>query len=235
MSQGNFAFLPTVEDPHTITNYWKRLLREMKEPLIPFDLYGNFEQIGELTRSAMSNKSQEERKTDSQFEHLMLLNIKFLLNQLPDLNFNTLKFHVEFFAEVAQQEPYNKMSAYNVAVTVGPNIFRPKFHSKDEILNVGIFYDLLITMIEKRAVLFDKNLAYIDLLKKWGTKVPRSLSRSLSMTGDGIGLSQGEQLSKVLRLKSKRLQDGIYEDDLQLEVNDEDNDEAIEITEKTVD
>ena len=50
----------------------------------------------------MSNKSQEERKSDSQFEHLMLLNIKFLLNQLPDLNFNTLKFHVEFFAEVAQ-------------------------------------------------------------------------------------------------------------------------------------
>ena len=98
------------------------------------------------------------------------------------------------------------MSAYNVAVTVGPNIFRPKFHTKDEILNVGIFYDLLITMIEKRAVLFDKSLGYIDLLKKWGTKVPRSLSKSLSMTGDGVRSSQGEQLSKVLRLKSKQPQ-----------------------------
>ena len=182
----------------------------------------------------MSNKGEEERKSDSQFEHLMLLNMKFLLNQLPDLNFNTLKLHVEFFAEVAEQEPFNKMTAYNVAVTVGPNIFRPKFHSKDEILNVGIFYDLLITMIEKRAVLFDKSLAYIDLLKRWGTKVPRSLRKSLSLTGDGIGLSQGEQLSKVLRLKSQQLQDGNYEDDLQSEVCDDD-DNAIEISLKTVD
>ena len=35
MSKGNFSFMTKVEDPHTVTNYWKRLLREMKEPLIP--------------------------------------------------------------------------------------------------------------------------------------------------------------------------------------------------------
>ena len=65
------------------------------------------------------------------------------------------------------------MTAYNVAVTVGPNIFRPMFHSKNEILNVGIFYDLLIVMIEQQSVLFDKDLTYSDLIKRWGTKVPR--------------------------------------------------------------
>ena len=71
------------------------------------------------------------------------------------------------------------MTAYNVAVTVGPNIFRPKFHTQNEILNVGIFYDLLIVMIEQQSVLFDKGLAYSDLIQRWGTKVPRKLSLSL--------------------------------------------------------
>ena len=56
----------------------------------------------------------------------MLLNLKFLLNQLPELNFITLKFHIEFFREVVKNEKHNRMTAYNMAVTVGPNIFRPK-------------------------------------------------------------------------------------------------------------
>ena len=55
----------------------------------------------------------------------MLLNIKFLLNQLPRLNFNTLKFHIEFLSEVSTHVSVNKMTPYNLAVTVGPNIFRP--------------------------------------------------------------------------------------------------------------
>ena len=57
------------------------------------------------------------------------------------------------------------MTAYNVAVTVGPNIFRPKFHSKNEILNVGIFYDLLEKMIDNHTELFDKTLTCKSLVK----------------------------------------------------------------------
>ena len=39
LSQGNLNILQTVEDPHLIANYWKRLLREMREPLITFEQY----------------------------------------------------------------------------------------------------------------------------------------------------------------------------------------------------
>ena len=42
LSQGNYKFLDQVESAHTVTNYWKRLLRNMKEPLIPFDYYHLF-------------------------------------------------------------------------------------------------------------------------------------------------------------------------------------------------
>ena len=44
LSQGNYRFLSEEPklSPHTVTNYWKRLLRHMKEPLIPYDLYEQF-------------------------------------------------------------------------------------------------------------------------------------------------------------------------------------------------
>lgn len=52
------------------------------------------------------------------------------------------------------------MTAYNLAVTVGPNIFRPKIAKTEDIRNVGIFYDLLIKMIVNHKELFDRNLTY---------------------------------------------------------------------------
>ena len=44
LAKGNYAYLATQPKPesHTVTNYWKRLLRAMKEPLIPYDLYDKF-------------------------------------------------------------------------------------------------------------------------------------------------------------------------------------------------
>ena len=44
MSKGNYGFLAGAQKPkpHTVTNYWKRLLRHMKEPLIPYNLYEEF-------------------------------------------------------------------------------------------------------------------------------------------------------------------------------------------------
>ena len=111
----------------------------MREPLIPFNLYQNFEQIGDITHDTITQSNQ--------VDLIMLLNIKFMLEKLPELNFNTLKYHIEFFDEVTMSEPRNKMTAYNLAVTVGPNIFRPKQNSSKDIVNVAIFYDLLIKMI----------------------------------------------------------------------------------------
>ena len=42
---GNYNYLTKVDDAHTVTNYWKRLLREMKDPLIPFAFYEQFGSI----------------------------------------------------------------------------------------------------------------------------------------------------------------------------------------------
>ena len=36
------------------------------------------------------------------------------------------------------------MSHYNIAVTVGPNIFRPKEIKPADLINAGTFYDVMI-------------------------------------------------------------------------------------------
>ena len=48
------------------------------------------------------------------------------------------------------------MNAYNLAITVGPNIFRPKVSKPDELNNAFVYYDLIIRMIENYPMLFDK-------------------------------------------------------------------------------
>lgn len=34
-----------MDDPHLIANYWKRLLREMMDPLITFEQYTKFREL----------------------------------------------------------------------------------------------------------------------------------------------------------------------------------------------
>ena len=70
--------------------------------------------------------------------------LKKLVGLLPKLNFNTLKFIIDFCRTVVAQEEHNKMNHYNIAVTVGPNIFRPKVIKPADLINAGTFYDIMI-------------------------------------------------------------------------------------------
>ena len=43
LAKGHYKFLADQRPAsHTVANYWKRLLRSMKDPLIPYDLYDKF-------------------------------------------------------------------------------------------------------------------------------------------------------------------------------------------------
>ena len=85
MSQANFPYLTTVKDGNLVANYWKRLLREMKEPLIPFNKYEAFSELGKID------------------EELRLQKIKEILSEIKEerlIYYNTLKFCLEFFQEL---------------------------------------------------------------------------------------------------------------------------------------
>ena len=102
----------------------------MKNPLIPFKYYAEYGKLSELP--------EEDR----------LERIKQLVNLLDDLRKNTLKFLLEFFRELVSYEGENLMTTYNVAVTVGPNIFRSRNNLSSDILNHAIYYETMIRMIE---------------------------------------------------------------------------------------
>ena len=138
LSQANYSYLNKVTDPHLVANYWKRVLREMKNPLIPFKQYAEYGRLSEL--------SEADR----------FIRMKELVNELDILRKNTLKFLLEFFRELVFYEEDNLMTSYNVAVTVGPNIFRSKNNLSSDILNHAIYYETMIRMIESYEQLFDE-------------------------------------------------------------------------------
>ena len=64
---------------------------------------------------------------------------------------------MEFFIEVVSYESDNKMTPYNIAVTVAPNIFRSRENSSAEIFSHAIFYEAFISMIENYEFFFTEN------------------------------------------------------------------------------
>ena len=74
---------------------------------------------------------------------------------MEPLNRNTLKFLIKFFREVVENEGMNRMTSYNMAITVGPNIFRPRSVKSSDIMSVGIYYSAMIKMIETYETMFD--------------------------------------------------------------------------------
>ena len=152
LSKGSYATLANESDPHVVTNYWKHLLREMKEPLIPFSQY---EKYGKL-----------EQEPD---DKVRITKIKELLQELRDgdlLRYVTLKFLIDFFREVVELEGHNRMTAYNIAVTVGPNIFRPAMTKAGDIVRVGIFYNAMLHMIQHYGYMFDEDTSKDKVLSQ---------------------------------------------------------------------
>ena len=108
MAAGNYSHITEVKNPHVVSNYLKRLLREMKDPLIPFHQYTAYGELKDL---------EEEDK---------IMRIKQLIRETDELRQETLKLLINFFRDVVAKESINKMTSYNIAVTTCPCIFRPK-------------------------------------------------------------------------------------------------------------
>ena len=115
------------------------MLREMKNPLIPFKHY---EAYGDLINVPQEQKFKK---------------IKELVWELEPLRRNTLKFCIDFFRELVSYADHNRMNTYNVAVTVSPNIFRSRNDLAEDILKHAVYYDALIQMIERYDELFNEN------------------------------------------------------------------------------
>jgi len=92
-------------DYHLAAVILKTFLRELKEPLMTFELFD------EIVRFQRLNKE----------ERTMMVKM-LILEKLPEDNYTVLKYLTRFLAKVQDRSDLNKMTSFNLAVVFGPNL-----------------------------------------------------------------------------------------------------------------
>jgi hypothetical protein len=131
LSMGDFSILKKFEDcPNEVANFLKELLRELREPICPFNKYTSFRDI--------QKNSQPGQKLEE---------IIALLRDLPPLNRSTLIYLSRFFKRVSEFSDKNKMNQYNLAVIISPNLFRSRELSNMDLINQGNLADVFTVLM----------------------------------------------------------------------------------------
>ena len=158
----------------------------MQDPICPFDQYDSY--------MSLTNISPERR----------IYKLQELIGKLPELNRVTLQFIVHFMREVVKYEPQNRMTSYNIAVTVGPNIFRPLNVRPADLFNAGTYYDVVIRLMEYYEVIFEgaplPNADDFDLLAQ-----ADSIDKQIAEGAVGRNIS-AQQLNKAMGANSNYLE-----------------------------
>lgn len=100
-NEGQDVDLSKCPDTHIVCGLLKQFLRELREPLLTFELYDTFLQ---------ANCDRDK--------------VKSALSSLPMSNLRVLKYLIEFLFEVAQHSANNKMPVHNLATVFAPNLLR---------------------------------------------------------------------------------------------------------------
>ncbi|KAG2237536.1 hypothetical protein BDF21DRAFT_386678 [Thamnidium elegans] len=103
-----------INDICAITSVLKQYLRELPNPVLPFNLYSQF------IEAVSVNVGQE--KTDKFFE---------LLSQLPKVNYDTLRLLIRHLSSVQQRHSENLMTTRNLAMVFGPTLMRDVEATRD--------------------------------------------------------------------------------------------------------
>jgi hypothetical protein len=107
------------EDVHTVASLLKLYLRELPQPLIPFEMFDNAVKI---------SRTLDNEKND------LLATLDKFLKELPKHNFNLLKYLCRFLSQIAEYSDKNKMTIGNLATVFGPNIMRPEFPKAENLI-----------------------------------------------------------------------------------------------------
>uniref|UniRef100_H2ZPS7 Rho-GAP domain-containing protein n=1 Tax=Ciona savignyi TaxID=51511 RepID=H2ZPS7_CIOSA len=117
---GDRPVFPGTTDVHTVASLLKGYLRELPEPVIPFDQYEPLISSAKLLSANMTDDINDKKIAESQ----KLFNEQLKL--LPQSNFELLRYICRFLDEVQLHSSVNKMDVSNLAMVFGPNIMRSK-------------------------------------------------------------------------------------------------------------
>eukprot|EP01017_Pseudomicrothorax_dubius_P005287 TRINITY_DN1129_c0_g3_i3.p1 TRINITY_DN1129_c0_g3~~TRINITY_DN1129_c0_g3_i3.p1 ORF type:complete len:462 (-),score=113.25 TRINITY_DN1129_c0_g3_i3:30-1415(-) len=159
----------SVNDPNVIAGSFKRLFREMTDPLL---LSSNYEKVKTFPR--LSEEEKEAFLND-------------VVASLPELNRNVFMFVLEFFGKVLESAPFNKMEAYSISVVFAPNILRPKTYDASDMLNAKnaiAFFEYALKQRLKVMPPVSEHMASASLAERvrimsLSQAIPRSMSETI--------------------------------------------------------
>nr|XP_032805128.1 rho GTPase-activating protein 8-like [Petromyzon marinus]XP_032805129.1 rho GTPase-activating protein 8-like [Petromyzon marinus] len=147
------------EDVRVAAVTLKTFLRELPEPLLTLQLYHKILALHRVETS------------------LRITRIKEMLQTIPALNYNVLKFLMCFLNTVLDESIHNKTSARNLGFVFGPNLVWPRDggHSLDRALPIIAFAELLF---EFHGCIFSPPAAAAEKKQEEGELPSGSLGKS---------------------------------------------------------
>ncbi|XP_036055725.1 rho GTPase-activating protein 22 isoform X2 [Onychomys torridus] len=137
---GEKPLFDSTTDVHTVASLLKLYLRELPEPVIPFARYEDF-----LSCAQLLTKDEGEGT----------LELAKQVSNLPQANYNLLRYICRFLDEVQAHSNVNKMSVQNLATVFGPNILRPQIEDPVTIMEgTSLVQHLMTVLIRKHGQLF---------------------------------------------------------------------------------
>ncbi|KAK7790219.1 hypothetical protein R5R35_014530 [Gryllus longicercus] len=121
VDQNNLCVLEAEEDVHVLTGALKLFFRELKEPLIPYELFNEAIDAG-----GMNGSKKEKVKL-----------FRDIVKKLPPQNHDTLKFLLQHLRRVTKYEEFNRMHVPNLAIVFGPTLM---WREKEYHQNMAIEY-----------------------------------------------------------------------------------------------
>lgn len=130
-------------DTHAIAGLLKTFLRDLKEPLLTYELYDEIVKFLEWPK--------EERSR----------NVKQMLREkLPIENYELFKYLIEFLVKVEECKDLNKMTSSNLAIVIGPNLVWAQHNqmSMEDIKPINAFIDFVLQN--------HRDIYFVDINKK---------------------------------------------------------------------
>eukprot|EP00160_Parvularia_atlantis_P014436 Unigene3588_Nuclearia_a/m.10971 Unigene3588_Nuclearia_a/g.10971 ORF Unigene3588_Nuclearia_a/g.10971 Unigene3588_Nuclearia_a/m.10971 type:complete len:772 (-) Unigene3588_Nuclearia_a:86-2401(-) len=127
-----------VRTPHVAPALLKMYLRELPEPLLTYEYYDMF-----ISAAGIGDVPERLRR------------IRKIIEQLPEINFNTLYYIVSCLRTVAAKSDKNKMDAVNLSVVIVPNILRANLSLTEEAKDAPLAKTLLVHLIQDFDKIFD--------------------------------------------------------------------------------
>lgn len=128
---GTFPDLTECKDDHAVCGLMKIVLRELSEPIIPFDLYDAFISAGHPMVPAQAR----------------LLTVTELVTRVPVSGKGILVYILAFLYRVALKQAENLMTPKNLAVVFGPNLLRPAVETVESTMNHSSNIVTVVTML----------------------------------------------------------------------------------------